>query len=452
MALAGLYVERMELLYYHLPVLQESGDTATFERYLARIGEDMTRVREATDELRADENAGSRLRVIEAWSYFIQALEYEATRILFYETDVSDEDTTDDERAQAVFDEWTAEIDRALAVVEAAPLNGPDEKYAASFVYVKKALIHLFNNENEAAQEPRAMFVSLQTEVTEYYRERADHNQTLCADMREVERGDALSATGSYGPASEAYRAALDLNPENAHALNGLSYALYRDGDAAGAVEAARQATETYPDYPEAWARLGLYALAMDDAGTKDEAYGHFLELLSERPAQERIALAAQALDELQALLTEQPERGDEALDLLPSWRAFVDGISDAGDAYQYPQLYSDLGIVALLAGDAQSAEDLLRRGIELDARQPLAKVRLAMVVLIQGDSGNDEIQAVVDELNDPLWEEVEGVEAFGRDDLVVLAQAEIDTVVAARPEYQASMSDLIAAIEREHR
>src|SRR5690606_7102109 len=75
MMLAGLYVARMELRYYHLPVLQNDGDMATLDQYLAAIGEDMTRVREATDALRMGDEPGDRVRVIEAWSYFVRALE-----------------------------------------------------------------------------------------------------------------------------------------------------------------------------------------------------------------------------------------------------------------------------------------------------------------------------------------------------------------------------------------
>lgn len=447
MTLASLYVDRMELIYYHLPILQQSGDQAALERDLARIGDDMQRVRDATDALRSGATTGSRLRTIQAWSSYVQAMEYEATRTLFYETDTSDADTTDDDRAQATFDEWSAAIDQALAVIEAEPLNGPDEKDAASYVYVKKALILLFNGENDAAREPREMFVSLQTEIADYYRERTDHNQTLCADMREVERGDELAASDSYGPAADAYRAALQLYPENPHALAGLSYVLFHDGDPAEAIDAVRQATQAYPDDPAPWARLGLYALASGDTVTRDDSYGRFLDLIAERPPQERMALAKQAIGDLQDLAREQPRQGAEVLELLPRLRSFLDGISDAGDAYQYPQLYSELGELALLAGDAEEAEDLLRHGIELDTHQPLAKVWLAMSVLVQGASADDEIQAVVDEMNDPLWAETDGVESFGRDDLLELANEEVHGFLEARPEHEAVLKKLISVV-----
>jgi class 3 adenylate cyclase/tetratricopeptide (TPR) repeat protein len=444
MALANLYVKRMNLRYYHLPVLQAAGDTAGLERESALIGEDMTRVRDATDGLRTGDVIGSRLEVLQAWSSFVRAMEYETTRILFYETNTSDADTTDDERAQATMDEWTAAIDDGLAVVETEPLNGPDEKDAASYIYVKKALIHLFNGETQAAQEQQAMFVQLQTEVADYYRQRSSHNETLCADMRDVERGDELTASGSYGQAADAYREAVSLNANNALALDGLAYALYRQGDATGAIEAADQATGIYPDNPRPWARLGLYALVNGDEATRDTAYARFLDLIAERPPQERLALAKQAITDLQDLVRSQPERGPAALALLPSLRGFADQITDAGDAYQYPQIYSELGELALLAGDADAAEELLQRGIELDAHQPIAKVRLAMAILIDGGDASDEIQAVVDELNDPLWAETEGVEAFGRDDLLDLAQAEIDQLVAARPSYGSKFAPLL--------
>ncbi|HEX5164413.1 MAG TPA: tetratricopeptide repeat protein, partial [Thermomicrobiales bacterium] len=449
MVLAKLYVERMNLLYYHLPVLQTAGDTAGIERDSELIGEDMTRVREATDGLRSGEVPGSRLEVLQAWSSFIRAMEYETTRILFYETDTSDADTTDDERAQATLDEWTAAIDAGLAVVKAEPLNGPGEKDAASYIYLKKALIHLFNSETDAAQQPQAMFVQLQTEVADYYRERSGHNQTLCADMREVERGDTLTASGSYSQATDAYRQALSLNADNALALDGLAYALFHNGDVTGAIDAAHQATDIYPDNPRPWARLGLYALVNDDTATRDAAYGRFLSLTAQRPLQERLALAKEAVTDLQDLVRDEPQRGAAALELLPQLRGFADGISDAGDAYQYPQLYSELGKFALLAGDTNAAQTLLHRGIELDAHQPIAKVRLAMAVLIDGDRATDEVQAVVDELNDPLWAETEGVEAFGRDDLTELAQAEIGEFVAVRPDDGNMFDSLVQQLNR---
>ena len=448
MALAGLYVERMELMYFHLPVLQEQGDTATSERYLAQIGEDMTRVREATEALRADDTTAPRVRILEAWSHFIQAMEYETTRIVIYETDVSDADTTDDERAEAILAEWTEEIDRALAVVEAAPLDGPDEKDAASFVYIKKALIHLFNSENEAAEAPQAMFFSLQTEVANYYRERSDHNQTLCADMREVERGDELGASDSFGAAAGAYRAALELNPENAHAMHGLAYALFREGDTAGAIDAARQVTEVYPEHALAWARLGLLELTAGDTPARDEAYGRFLEIITERPAQERMALLKEAITGLQELMTNQPGLSPAVLDVLPDMRAFLDGISDAGDAYQYPQLYSELGELALLAEDASVAEELLRIGLEMDTHQPLAKVWLALAVLIQGNGADEEIRAVTDELSVPLWEEAVSIEAFGRDDLVELARAEVAGYLTLHPGDAGAVDPLVQELD----
>ncbi|MDQ3548771.1 MAG: tetratricopeptide repeat protein [Chloroflexota bacterium] len=450
MALAALYVERMELLYYYLPVLQEQGDQATVERYLARIGEDMTRVREATDALRADDTTAPRVRVIEAWSHFILAMEYETTRIVIYETDVSDADTTDDERAEAILAEWTAEIDRGLAVIETAPLDGPDEKYAASFVYFKKALIHLFNSETDAAQAPQAMFFSLQAEVRDYYRERSGHNQTLCSDMREVERGDELSASGSYGAAAGAYRAALELNPENPHALHGLADVLFQEGDTAGAIDAARQATDVYPGHALTWARLGLYGLAAGDGQGRDEAYGRFLDIIAERPSQERMALLKQAIADVQELVREQPGLSEAAMDVLPDMRGFLDEISDAGDAYQYPQLYSELGELALLAGDAPTAEELLRQGQERDTHQPLAKVWLALAVLVQGDGADDEMRALTDELNDPIWEEAVSIEAFGRDDLVKLVQAEVAGYLAVHPEHADAVDPLAQELERQ--
>jgi hypothetical protein len=160
------------------------------------------------------------------------------------------------------------------------------------------------------------------------------------------------------------------------------------------------------------------------------------------------MALAKQAIVDLQDLARDQPETGSTAVDLVPRFRSFLDGIADAGDAYQYPQLYSELGEFALLAGDATAAESLLQRGIDLDSHQPLAKVWLAMSVLVLGDEGDNEIRAVVDELNDPLWAETDGVESFGRDDLKELARAEIEAFLDARPESIDAIEALANAID----
>jgi hypothetical protein len=70
------------------------------------------------------------------------------------------------------------------------------------------------------------------------------------------------------------------------------------------------------------------------------------------------------------------------------------------------------------------------------------------LVVLIDGKLGVDEIQAVIDALNDPLWEEVQGIDGFGREDLVELARAGVTTYIAARPEHAAAIDPLIEEIE----
>jgi Flp pilus assembly protein TadD len=292
------------------------------------------------------------------------------------------------------------------------------------------------------------MFTTLQTEVANYYRERSSHNDTLCSDMRDVERGDVLLADGSYGPAADAYRAALQKASNNPHALNGLSYALFQTGDTDGAIEAAQKAADAYPDDPLPLARQGLYALASDDAEMRDSAYDRFLTIVSERPPQERMALLRQAIGDLEELIGAQPELGERANEVIPLLATTLDGFDDGQDTYQYPALYSQLGRLALLAGDPTSAESLLRQSIELDDHQPLAKASLAMAVLLQDRPADAEIQGVVDELNDPLWEEVAGVEGFGRDELVELVRADIEALTASRPAFERVGGSLTDAID----
>jgi hypothetical protein len=51
--------------------------------------------------------------------------------------------------------------------------------------------------------------------------------------------------------------------------------------------------------------------------------------------------------------------------------------------------------------------------------------------------------------MNDPLWAETEGIEAFGRDDLLELAQAGVTEYLAARPTQAETVAPLLEQIEK---
>ncbi|HYI13880.1 MAG TPA: type II toxin-antitoxin system Phd/YefM family antitoxin [Thermomicrobiales bacterium] len=50
--------------------------------------------------------------------------------------------------------------------------------------------------------------------------------------------------------------------------------------------------------------------------------------------------------------------------------------------------------------------------------------------------------------MNDPLWEEVQGIDGFGREDLVELARAGVTAYIAERPEHAAAIDPLIEESE----
>lgn len=72
------------------------------------------------------------------------------------------------------------------------------------------------------------------------------------------------------------------------------------------------------------------------------------------------------------------------------------------------------------------------------------------MAVLVQGRPADAEIQAVVDELNDPLWDKIDSVEAFGRDELLAMVRAEIETFTASRPAFDSAVKPLNEVITSE--
>ncbi|MGH9174720.1 MAG: tetratricopeptide repeat protein, partial [Vicinamibacterales bacterium] len=304
------------------------------------------------------------------------------------------------------------------------------------------------DQDQAAGQAAFEQFATLQSEAQQQWASSGDQATTICHADREVSAAEERLAAGNIAGAAAGYQAALDLSPGHAGALAGLAQTHYLQGDAPGALATVGQATEAYPAYAEAWSRRGLYALVSGDDAKRDEAYGRFLEMIAQRPAQERLALTSRAIADLDRLVGEQPQHAPAMLEMLPRFRSFLDTIDDASDTYQYPRLYSDLARVALLAGDAPLAEDLLRHSLTIDDRQPLAETRLALTVLVQGRDASSEISSLIEEINDPLWEESVSFDSFGRTDLLEMAAAEIAGYLAAHPDHTDAVAPLTDTIE----
>lgn len=83
-------------------------------------------------------------------------------------------------------------------------------------------------------------------------------DDSLDADADEnTDRGDTLAEQGRYSEAAQAYRQALNVNSNNAYALQGLGDAYLNLGRAEQAIETFKQLTRLRPRSADAWFSLG---------------------------------------------------------------------------------------------------------------------------------------------------------------------------------------------------
>src|SRR5262249_55517495 len=153
-----------------------------------------------------------------------------------------------------------------------------------------------------------------------------------------------------------------------------------RQGDAAGAVTQAAAATEAAPNLPAAWRRLAAAHLTAGNAGGRDAAVLRVFCLVAAEPGPTAPPGPRPAVPRPAALLKRQPDLASSVRDAIPQFRSALDAIPDDG-GYQLASRYAELGDLALMADDAATAEALLRRSLDLDAHQPLARTDLALAV-----------------------------------------------------------------------
>jgi tetratricopeptide (TPR) repeat protein len=263
--------------------------------------------------------------------------------------------------------------------------------------------------------------------------------RTVCREERDRLTGDALLATGDAAAAQTSYESALAANPRHAPALIGLSAARERQDDVAGAITHATKATEIAPDSPAAWLALAVTRLAAGNTPERDAALDHFLALVSEQPEQVRMANLREGIATVRDLLDRRPDLAAAVKDVIPRFRAALDARPDDG-GYQLAARYAELGSLALTADDAATAEPLLRRSLELDARQAFALTDLAVSVLVQGRDSSAETAAALSEPDNPLWTQA-GIEKLT---LLTRMKDRLDAYTTRFPDRAQLLSPLI--------
>jgi tetratricopeptide (TPR) repeat protein len=438
LALAYAYFDREKLLYdalYPKLVGGHSELTLDSDQFLS----DASEIHKAAEPVLADGSGATRLQQLQAWQVLLQSLDREWGWQAFY--------LQDQAKTQALADQFRALALQAVASIEAQPLTDPDQQAIGAQIYLMRALVaQVIDNDAQAADDARSKFGALYAQSNSGQQSGTQLAQTLCGEERERVAGQASAAKGDWAGAQTHARAALELNPQHVPSLLDLAAALYQQGDVAHATANAAQAVQLAPDDATALERLALYQSAAGDAAATadDGAWARFIERTAQLPAQERMARLGDAVSDLNQL-ARQPDQAAAALAAVPLFERATTALpAEAQQSYQAPGLSTQLARVALLAGDAPTAERLLRAALQADPRQPAARALLALAVLAQGHDASAEIAAATAEAQDELWQ---NSGTPGPADVRNAMIAEITTYVARYPDAADSVQSLRDAL-----
>ena len=98
----------------------------------------------------------------------------------------------------------------------------------------------------------------------------------------------ALAMSDSLDEAVVEYRRVLDVEPDNAKALRGITYCLIRTARYQEAMEAYRGWTELEPENADAWAGLGNAWLGLQDLDRAEEAFLRARALDAQNPTMKK--------------------------------------------------------------------------------------------------------------------------------------------------------------------
>lgn len=398
--LATAYEVRQDLLYSLLLYgAIEPGDTQlqpTGEQILA----DASQIQEWTTRVLAASSGAGRTERLQAWAAQTASLQRGLTWYTLFAPDV--------DRAAAAKVAYRQAVDASATFVDQAKATNPDESMAMGQIYQQVAYVKIDDGDSTGASTAMATASRLMTENLGGRQQSTQHLDTYCAEVQEKEAGNDLLLEGNLAGARSHYETALKLNPDYSDAASNLALTFYQQGDLANAVARAQDATTIDPSDASLWRGLALYHLAGGSAPDRDAAYERFFALIAKQPPQEQMANVRSAIADLQGLIEKNPELASQVLEVLPRFTAALDAMerAEVTRTFQYPELYTALGAVALDAGSGQAAEPLLRRAIALDPHQPTARVDLVLARIARDQDASEAIGAAIAETRDPLWQE----------------------------------------------
>lgn len=379
----------MKLTYSTLRTLDPTADKAAAQRLGDGLLANAAEVHEWTASALANDADVTELERYEAYAHELAILELEWSWHAFFASVQRAEDQpqakTRATELEATFREM---METAVTYVEAETPETPDEQRAAANVYYAQAIIALLIDEDDATyQSAIGRFTELLYGSATTDAAGTRHRDSICTEVHELHAGQALATSG----------------------------------DTAGA-------TKLRSDDALLWADLGRYALASGDTNGRDAAYTRFLSEIETRPAFERMGLLRVALADLQTLVEDQPDRSASIAPLFPALQTFLNDMrADGKDTFAYANLYTDLGRLALFSDESGPAAMFFQLANDLDSHQPLALNGLALAALTQDSGADAELTALVAELNDSLWEQIDGIDGFDRTEIVNLIDGEIE-------------------------
>ena len=438
LALANAYYNRERLLYDALyPKLVGGHSELTLDS--AQFLSDAAEIHTAAEPTLADGSGATRLQQLRAWEVLLQSLDREWAWQQFY--------LQDQARTRALASQFRALALQAVASIEAQPLAASAEQTVGAQIYLMRALVaQVLDNDAQAAADARAKFSALYAQSNSAQQAGTQQVETLCGEERERVAAEAAASAGDWVSAQQHAEAALALNPQHVPSLLDLAAALYQQGDLAGASANATQAAQLAPDDANALERLAFYQSAAGAAPATADAgpWARFFERAGQLPPQERMALLGVGIRDIDRL-AQQPEQAAAALAVVPRFEQAIATLpADAQASYQFPALASRLAHVALLSGDAPTAERLLRAALQTDPHQPAARALLALAALAQGYDAGAEIAAASAEIQDQLWQTSS---TPGPADVRNAMNTEITAYVARYPDAAGSVQGLRNAL-----
>jgi class 3 adenylate cyclase/tetratricopeptide (TPR) repeat protein len=445
LALGAAYFDRQQLAYALILSSAIRGIEIDREAPGALVLTDAEQIHRLAEPLVGTGAPVTDLQRLRAWDLLLKSYDREWGWYRFFAAPEGQPDGAGDAlRVEEVTRDYRATLDAALAFIDTFEIQTTDERDAVIQILFARALFGFLVEEQPGAAIAAYTRIAELSEAS-YADRTADiqHLATICAEARETELATAASDRNDPQQARAHYERALQYNPDYQAALLGLADLDVDSDNPTEAIALATRATQAAPTDPLAWASLGRYHVAAQNRPGASAAYGTFLELVSGRPAQERMGLYRIALKDLDQVHLQRPEAAGTIAALLPHLRSTLAGWEpELGTTLEYPQLCTLLGAFALHAGEPSVAQDVLRWSLELDPRQPAAHAVLALSRIHAGASQEEAIASALAELDHPYWQSIN----IERSLLISAMEAEVHAYATLYPD-QAAVRAFTAAL-----